>query len=76
MKARIITEIEVNNKKVAKDWYSDMIESIMDDVLDYLTFRKDISYDLAREAVDKMTKEDFIEIFNTLIEEIKNDKNF
>lgn len=76
MKAIVKKDIDIKNEEVAEKCYGDFTEHIIMDIQDFLIGEYDIDYDTADSTARNISKDDFVEIVQCFLEEVKNDKYF
>lgn len=76
MKAIVKRDIDIKNKEVAEKCYDNFVEHITIDIQDFLVQEYDIDYNTADKIACNLPKDDFVEIIQCFLENVKNDKYF
>ena len=66
-----MSKIKIDIKKITKEYKENFLEVIDDVILDYLAFEKDVKTADGLAVLNDLTAQDYIEILNALLEEIK-----
>jgi hypothetical protein len=76
MKAIVKRDIDIKNEEVAEKCCDDFVEHITMDIQDFLMEEYDIDYNTAEHIACSLPKDDFVEIIQCFIENIKADIHF
>lgn len=76
MKAIVKRDIDIKNREVAENCYTEFTEKICMAIEDFLMDEYNIDYDSANNIACNLPKDDFIAIVTFYLEKVQDDKFF